>query len=270
MSLNLRKKNNQRHPFHLVDPSPWPFVGAISAFSLAFGFVMYMHSYTGGWFLFILGFFSVVSTMILWWRDVIREATFEGQHTSAVQAGIKTGIILFIVSEVMFFFAFFWAFFHASINPSPNIGGVWPPQGIETLNPWGIPLLNTVILLSSGASVTWSHHAVIAGKKGTALETLLITILLAICFTALQGYEYVNAPFSISDGIYGSTFFMGTGFHGLHVFIGTIFLIVCFFRIYLNHFSKQHHIGFEGAIYYWHFVDIVWLFLFISIYWWGS
>lgn len=229
-----------------------------------------MHSFTGGWYLFLLGLSGVIFSMYGWWRDVIREATFEGQHTSVVQKGLRIGVLLFIVSEVMFFFAFFWGFFHVSLNPSPAIGGVWPPQGITPINPWTIPLLNTVILLSSGASVTWAHHAVIAGKKDIAAEGLALTIFLAALFMLLQVNEFISASFSISDGVYGSTFFMTTGFHGLHVTIGGIFLAVIFARLLKDHFTSEHHLGLEAAIWYWHFVDVVWLILFVSLYWWGS
>jgi len=264
------RKNNQRHPFHLVDPSPWPLTASMGAFGLTFGGVMYMHAYTGGWFLMTVGLLTVLFSMYVWWRDIIREATFEGQHTLAVQKGLKMGFALFIASEIMFFFAFFWAFFHASINPSPAIGGVWPPNGLITINPWGVPLLNTAILLTSGATVTWAHHAIVAGKKRSAMIGLGCTIVLALIFTALQAFEYIYAPFNMSDGVYGSIFFMATGFHGFHVIIGTTFLFVCLVRLHLNHFTREHHFGFEAAVWYWHFVDVVWLFLFVSIYWWGS
>jgi cytochrome c oxidase subunit 3 len=231
MNTNLLKKNNQRHPYHLVDPSPWAFVASLGALGLTFGGVMFMQNYSGGWTLFSIGFLTILYTMYVWWRDIIREATFEGQHTFAVQQGLRQGVLLFIVSEVMFFFAFFWAFFDASIKPSFAIGGVYPPEGLEILNMWGIPLLNTVILLTSGATVTWAHHGIVAGAKRSSQIGLFLTICLAIIFTALQVFEYVNAPFSISDGIYGSTFFMATGFHGFHVFIGT-----CFFNCVFNSF----------------------------------
>jgi cytochrome c oxidase subunit 3 len=263
-------KNKHRHSFHLVDPSPWPLISAGSALMLTVGGVLYMHGYAGGNFLWKFGFCMILFMMYCWWRDIIREGTFEGQHTISVQIGLRMGVILFIVSEVMFFFGFFWAFFHSSFNPSPAIGGVWPPAFIVTLDPWKIPLLNTIILLSSGASVTWAHHAIVSGSKSQASIALLFTIGLAVIFTTLQGYEYFTAPFTISDGIYGSTFYMATGFHGFHVFIGTCFLTVCLGRLYLNHFTREHHFGFEAAAWYWHFVDVVWLFLFITIYWWGS
>ncbi len=263
-------KNNQKHSFHLVDPSPWPLIGAFGAFMLTFGGVLYMHKYAFGGFLWKFGLFMILYVMFCWWRDIVREGTFEGQHTKSVQAGLRLGVILFIVSELMFFVAFFWAFFHSSFNPSPAIGGVWPPVFLATLDPWKVPLLNTILLLSSGASVTWAHHAIVLGDKDKACIALIITIVLAVIFTALQGYEYASAPFTIADGIYGSTFYMATGFHGFHVFIGTTFLTVCLIRLYNNHFTREHHFGFEAAAWYWHFVDVIWLFLFISIYWWGS
>lgn len=267
--LNLIK-HNQKHGYHLVDPSPWPFVGAFAALMTTFGGVLSMHGYVGGRFLLTFGFISILLVMFGWWRDVVREATFEGQHTRVVQRGLRMGMLLFIVSEVMFFFAFFWAFFHSSLNPSPFIGGVWPPAHLEVLNPWEVPLLNTIILLSSGATVTWAHHAIIYGSRKQAFLGLFFTIFLAVIFTSLQVLEYLHAPFTISDGIYGSTFYMATGFHGFHVFVGTCFLFVCLIRLILHHFTKEHHFGFEAAAWYWHFVDVVWLFLFISIYWWGS
>lgn len=262
--------NNQKHGFHLVDPSPWPFVAAFSALMLTFGGAMYMHGYTDGDFIFRTGLFLVLFMMYVWWRDVIREATYEGQHTVLVQKGLRMGMILFIVSEVMFFFAFFWGFFHSSFNPNLAIGGVWPPIFLTILNPWSIPLLNTIILLTSGATITICHHAIVEGYKELALESLIATIFLAIIFTLLQAYEYVTSPFTISDSVYGSVFFMATGFHGFHVLIGSTFLIVCLVRLYLNHFTTEHHFGFEAAAWYWHFVDVVWLFLFVTIYWWGS
>jgi cytochrome c oxidase subunit 3 len=265
-------RNNQKHSFHLVDPSPWPIIAAFSALMLAFGGVLYFHGYAGGSFLGSFGFCMVLFMMFVWWRDIIREGTFEGQHTTTVQNGLKMGMLLFIVSEIMFFFAFFWAFFHSSFNPSIAIGGVWPPYGMDEfiLNPWHIPFLNTLILLSSGATITWTHYSIVLGSKSDSCLGLIWTIVLAIIFTALQGYEYLTAGFDISDGIYGSTFYLTTGFHGFHVFIGTCFLFVCLVRLYFNHFTREHHFGFEAAAWYWHFVDIVWLFLFVTIYWWGS
>jgi cytochrome c oxidase subunit 3 len=259
-----------KHPYHLVDPSPWPLFASFACFVLTTGGVMYMHSYVGGGLVLTLGITMVLYSMFVWWRDVIREATFEGHHTSTVQIGLRYGMILFILSEIMFFVAFFWAFFHSSLAPTVEIGAVWPPKGIQVLNPWEIPFLNTVILLTSGAAVTWAHHAILAGKRQEAIYGLALTVFLAVIFTGFQAYEYYEAPFSISDGIYGSTFFMSTGFHGLHVIIGTIFLTICLFRLINYHFTKQHHFGFEAAAWYWHMVDVVWLFLFVCIYYWGG
>jgi cytochrome c oxidase subunit 3 len=262
--------NTQKHPFHLVDPSPWPLFASLSAFSSTFGGVMYMHGYIGGGNLLSLGLIMICYSMFVWWRDVVREGTYEGHHTSFVQLGLRYGMILFIVSELMFFVAFFWAFFHASLSPTVEIGAVWPPKGIEVLNPWEVPFLNTVILLSSGAAVTWAHHALVAGARNQAIYGLILTVLLALFFTGLQALEYLEAPFTISDGVYGSTFYLATGFHGFHVFIGTVFLSVCLLRLINFHFTKSHHFGFEAAAWYWHFVDVVWLFLFVAIYWWGG
>jgi cytochrome c oxidase subunit 3 len=229
-----------------------------------------MHNYSGGGFLLLTGFFFLLFVMFTWWRDVVREGTYEGQHTKAVQTGLRMGMLLFIVSEVMFFFAFFWAFFHSSLAPVPEIGGVWPPKAIEVMSPWGIPFLNTFILLTSGATVTWAHEAILQNNRGEALRSLFYTIIYAIYFTSFQIDEYYHAGFAMSDGIYGSVFYMATGFHGFHVFVGTCFLIVCAIRLYNYHFTVEHHFGFEAAAWYWHFVDVVWLFLFVSIYWWGG
>jgi len=264
------KRNNQIHAFHLVDPSPWPLFSGVFALMLTFGFVLYMHGYKEGWFLFTFSFFSLKCVMYVWWRDVVRESTYEGQHTTTVQNGLKIGMLLFILSEIMFFVSFFWAFFHFSFNPSIFLGGVWPPVFLTILNPWKIPLLNTIILLTSGATVTLVHHSIVYGSKDLAIKGLIATILLAIFFTFLQDIEYVNAPFSIYNTVYGSVFFMLTGFHGFHVLIGTTFLFICLIRIYYDHLTKEHHFGFEAAAWYWHFVDVVWLFLFLTIYWWGS
>ena len=269
MFLN-KQKNNYDHSFHLVDPSPWPLISAFSGLMLTFGGVLYMHGFAGGCFLRDLGLLMILCMMFFWWRDIIREGTLEGQHTFTVQTGLKMGMLLFIVSEVMFFFAFFWAFFHSSFNPMYSIGGIWPPAFITILDPWKVPLLNTFLLLTSGASVTWCHNSILFGDKIQSILSLVITVFLAIIFTGLQGFEYCTAPFTISDSVYGSTFYLATGFHGFHVGIGTIFLFICLVRLIFNHFTKLHHFGFEAAAYYWHFVDVVWLFLFLSIYWWGS
>jgi cytochrome c oxidase subunit 3 len=263
-------RNNQRHSFHLVDPSPWPIIAGFSALMLTTGGVLFMHGYVGGNLLWKYGLCMILFVMFVCWRDIIREGTLEGQHTAVVQNGLRIGVLLFILSEVMFFVGFFWAFFHSSFNPSVALGGVWPPAFMAILDPWKVPLLNTVILLSSGATVTWAHHSIVWGSKSQAVAALLATLVLAVIFTGLQAFEYATAPFSISDSVFGATFYMATGFHGFHVFIGTCFLGVCLLRVIFNHFTREHHFGFEAAAWYWHFVDVVWLFLFLTIYWWGS
>ncbi len=260
----------QTHSFHLVDPSPWPLISAFAALFTTFGGVLKMHGYMPGNFLLNWGFFLLVLTATVWWSNVIREATFEGQHTNSVRKGLMLGMLLFIVSEVMFFFAFFFAFFYVSLSPSYVLGGIWPPFLFDTLNAFEVPFLNTVILLSSGATITVAHEAIIGGSKSHGVLALIATITLAVFFTGFQGLEYTTAPFTISDSVFGSVFYMATGFHGFHVFIGTLFITVCLGRLYYNHFTVEQHIGFEAAAWYWHFVDVVWLFLFISIYWWGS
>nr|YP_009692272.1 cytochrome c oxidase subunit III [Anthonomus rectirostris]QEH58477.1 cytochrome c oxidase subunit III [Anthonomus rectirostris] len=259
---------HKNHPYHLVDQSPWPFLGSLSMFSMMMGLIKWFHLHESN--LLMLSMITNFLIMFQWWRDVTRESTFQGLHTLKVTLGLRWGMILFITSEVFFFLAFFWAFFHASLTPSIELGLNWPPKGILPFNPLEIPLLNTMILLSSGITISWSHHAIMENNYTQATQSLSLTILLGFYFTFLQGYEYIEAPFSITDSVYGSTFFMTTGLHGLHVIIGSTFLTICFFRLYLNHFSSNHHFGFEAAAWYWHFVDVVWLFLYISIYWWGS
>lgn len=197
--------------------------------------------------LLFLGIFNVIITVALWWRDVVREATYLGHHSSYVSRGLRGGIVLFILSEALFFFGFFWAFFHRSLSPTPEVGCVWPPTGIEPIFPFGVPLLNTAILLASGFRVTWAHHAMLNRKRKDAILGVFYTVMLGGIFTFLQAFEYVEASFTIADGIYGSVFFVSTGFHGLHVIIGTIFLTVCLFRLMVNHFSIAHHLGFEFA-----------------------
>jgi cytochrome c oxidase subunit 3 len=260
----------QRHTFHLVKSSPWPFSLSLGALMVTIGAVYYFHSSTHNILLLIFGFFYCIFIMILWWRDIIRESTFQGHHTKKVQLGLRLGIVLFIISEIMFFFGFFWAYFHSSLAPTIEIGCIWPPYGIIIVNPFGVPLLNTAILLLSGATVTWAHYALSLSLRIEAIKALFFTIFLGLIFILLQIGEYFSASFSISDGIYGSNFYMLTGFHGFHVIIGTVLLIVSFFRIIFYHFTKSHHIGFIAAAWYWHFVDVVWLFLFITVYWWGS
>ena len=266
----------KHHDYHLVDPSPWPVVGAIGAFVLAVGAVLWMHEMASSWIM-ILGFAIVFYTMFAWWRDVIREA-HKGDHTPVVQLHLRYGMILFIASEVMFFVAWFWAFFDASLFAGEEIqaarveftGGHWPPQGVEVFDPWHLPLINTLILLTSGTTVTWEHHALLHDDRKGLVQGLALTVALGLLFTAVQAYEYQHAAFSFAGSIYGSTFFMATGFHGFHVIVGTIFLIVCLLRAMKGHFTPKQHFGFEAAAWYWHFVDVVWLFLFFAIYVWAS
>ena len=218
----------------------------------------------------IIALIALVLSMSLWFRDVISEGTYLGNHTLAVQKGLNLGVALFIISEALFFLGIFWAFFHSALSPTIELGAKWPPLGINSVNPFELPLLNTVILLSSGVTITYSHHSLIQGNRSAALYGALYTIILAIIFTGLQGIEYTVSSFTISDGTFSSCFYFGTGFHGLHVIIGTAFLAVGFWRMLAYHLTENHHLGFESAILYWHFVDVVWLFLYISIYYWGS
>jgi cytochrome c oxidase subunit 3 len=262
-------QNKQEDNFNLVNPSPWPLLGSSGVLMFTFGCVLYMQGFSG-LLLMEHGLLMTFFTMSSWWRDVVREGTYEGQHTASVQWGLKTGMILFIVSEVMFFFGIFWSFFHSSFNPSVSIGGVWPPAFLITLDPWKIPYFNTVLLITSGATTTWGHHALLFGDKKKGLLGLVLTLALGLVFLYSQALEFLGSPFSISDGVYTSTFFMATGFHGFHVFCGFVFLVACTTRLYFNHYTREHHIGFEAAAWYWHFVDVVWLFLFLTVYWWGA
>lgn len=269
------------HSFHLVRPSYAPIFCSISALFLVLSAVSFFHS-KAILVCILTSLFLLISGMIIWWQEVIEESYV--YHTAVVRRGLRLGFILFIVSEVMFFFGFFWGFFHSSLSPSVFIGGIWPPPGIEPFNPWTVPLANTLILLLSGCSITWAHHSFLANPKHSPYSRVstndenfmntrtafFTTIVLAACFTCLQLLEYCEAPFSISDSVYGSTFFLMTGFHGLHVIIGTIFIVVCFTRFLSGRLTFKQHLGFEFAAWYWHFVDVVWLFLFVSVYWWGG
>nr|AXS65585.1 cytochrome c oxidase subunit 3 [Cleroidea sp. 5 KM-2017] len=256
------------HPFHLVDVSPWPLLGALSAMTTMMGLIKWFHFYNNS--LLLLSFLIMVLVMYQWWRDIVREGTYQGLHTFSVTTGLRWGMILFITSEVLFFASFFWGFFHNSLTPAIEIGMFWPPKGVIPFNPLQVPLLNTLILLTSGLTVTWAHHSLMENNYKQAAQGLTLTVVLGVYFSLLQGYEYLEAPFTISDAVYGSSFFMATGFHGLHVLIGTTFLLICLIRHTNNHYSMNHHFGFEAAAWYWHFVDVVWLFLYVSIYWWGS
>lgn len=257
-----------RQPFHLVEYSPWPLLGSLGAFNLTTGLAAWFHSYSI--IPICIGLTLILLTIFQWWRDIVRESTFMGHHTSFVVDSLRFGIVLFITSEVIFFLAFFWAFFHRSLAPTPDIGCCWPPTGIQVIDPFSIPLLNTAVLLGSGVTVTWAHHSLTSANRKNAIHALTITTLLGAYFTYLQATEYFHAPFTIADGIYGTTFFVSTGFHGLHVLIGTTFLFVCLLRLIKHHFSSSRHFGFEAAAWYWHFVDVVWIFLYLCIYWWGT
>jgi len=272
MTKNLinRAKSFQVHPYHLVEPSPWPLGASVACLILTLGGVMKFHGFVAGDICLPLGLILILSTMLFWWADVIKESTYQGHHTKTVKYGLTLGVILFIVSEIMLFFSVFWAFFHSSLSPSIELGATWPPIGIQSLNPFEIPLLNTIILLTSGCTVTVSHSKIISGDRKLTIIYLILTILLAWFFLGLQWVEYFNAPFTIADSVYGSTFFIITGLHGLHVMIGTIFLTVSFNRIFNYQVTGNHHLGYESAIWYWHFCDIVWLFVFIFLYVWGG
>ena len=269
----------KHHDYHLVQPSWWPFVGSIAAFLTAVGAVIWMHGSAP--YVLAIGFLLVLYTMFMWWRDVIKEA-HEGDHTPVVSLHLRYGMLLFIASEVMFFVAWFWAFFDASLfageaNLASRVavtGGVWPPHGTVVFDPFHLPLLNTLILLTSGTTVTWAHHALLNNDRKGLIRGLALTVILGLTFTCVQAYEYAHAAFAFSNvnggNIYGSTFFMATGFHGFHVIIGTIFLLICLIRAMNGEFTPKQHFGFEAAAWYWHFVDVVWLFLFVCIYVWGN
>jgi len=265
----------QKHPYHILSASPWPILTAFNAMCLALALVLFMHRYMFGLVFFSSAFLSLIYVSYKWSEDMIYESA-AGRHTSYVQLGFKIGTILFICSEVMLFFSFFWAYFHSSLNPGIGIGGIWPPLGIEAISPWFLPLLNTFILLTSGATVTWCHHAIVLGDRFEAKQALLATIVLGLIFSSFQLTEYIAASFSISDSVYGSLFYMITGFHGAHVLIGTGLLFLCYIRLcqepgdYKYSFTKQHHVGFEASAWYWHFVDIVWIVVYLLIYIWGG
>jgi cytochrome c oxidase subunit 3 len=276
-----------KHDYHLVNPSPWPLVGSVSATLMALGGVAWMKGLMGvpkgePW-LFFLGLFGVLVTMACWWTDVVKEAN-RGDHTPVVSIGLRYGMILFIVSEVMFFVAWFWMFFEmalfheqrtlSAIEEVRGAWTTWPPHGVETVPAWHLPLVNTLTLLLSGTTVTWAHHALQQGDRKGAKLGLILTVVLGVLFTAVQAYEYQHIlehkyffnEQATNAGLYGSTFFMATGFHGFHVLIGTLFLIVCLARLMGGGFTQEKHFGFEAAAWYWHFVDVVWLFLFAFIY----
>nr|YP_010131036.1 cytochrome c oxidase subunit III [Metaphycus eriococci]QPZ53225.1 cytochrome c oxidase subunit III [Metaphycus eriococci] len=254
-------------PFHLVTVSPWPIITSFSILNFLIGVVYWFNKFSLNYF--IVGFLMILFSLYQWWRDVVRESMYQGFHTKKVVEGLKLGMILFIVSEVFFFISIFWCYFHMFLSPGVEIGSFWPPKNIIPFNPYEIPLLNTVFLLSSGVSITWCHYSIIKGNKMQSFNSLLMTIFLGMIFTFFQYVEYKNASFSFCDSVYGSIFFMATGFHGMHVIVGTIFLLVNLFLIKKNKISKIHHFGFEAAAWYWHFVDVVWLFLYLLVYFWS-
>jgi cytochrome c oxidase subunit 3 len=260
-----------KHPYHILNPSPWPAMGSFAALVLAIGAVLYMHKVPvlgmePGVGKLLPGLVLVLLTMVMWWRDVVRESVVEKAHTEAVSTGLRLGMVLFIASEVMFFAAFFWAFFHNSFGFSTTTLQ-WPPAGVEVFDAWDLPFYNTIILLTSGGTLTRAHLFVEEGKNDLAARWIFITAALGALFLGLQIYEYSHAAFALTDGIYSSTFYLATGFHGFHVFVGTVFLIVCGFRAQKGQFTPHKHVGFQSAAWYWHFVDVVWLFLFVWVYW---
>ena len=266
--------HEKNHDYHILNPSIWPLTGAVGAFVMLFGAVMWMQD-KGPW-MFLIGLAAVLYTMYAWWVDVVAESR-AGDHTPVVQIGLRYGMILFIASEVMFFLAWFWNFFKHALYPMGEIDGIeviqaqWPPAGIETFDPWHLPLINTLILLLSGCAATWAHHAIAHENNRKALvQGLIIAIILGALFTFFQAYEYSHAAFGFSGNIYGATFFMATGFHGFHVLVGTLFLLVCLIRALRGQMTPDKHLGFEAAAWYWHFVDVVWLFLFAAVYIWGG
>jgi cytochrome c oxidase subunit 3 len=277
---NVRYKDSGiPQPWHLVNPSIWPLLGAMAAGLMMAGAVIFMHkdkiSIAGiplnlgvAWPM--IGFFGVLAVMAVWWRDIIREAFVEKAHSAPVKIGFRYGMALFIASEVMFFFAFFWAYYSAALFPPQVLGGVWPPANIKTANPFDMPFFMTLILLMSGTTVTWAHAAIMNNNRRDAIKGLALTVALGVSFTVCQAIEYMHADFSLKSGMFGSTFFMATGFHGFHVIIGTIFLAVCLWRQIKGQFTADSHFGLIAAAWYWHFVDVVWLFLFVSIYVYGS
>nr|YP_010954453.1 cytochrome c oxidase subunit III [Tropilaelaps mercedesae]WMV02016.1 cytochrome c oxidase subunit III [Tropilaelaps mercedesae] len=254
-------------PFHLVSNSPWPILSSLNSLFSMINFILLFHNMNSS-FLLLLNMILWILILFQWWRDVIRENLFQGSHTTFSKKNFKLGMMMFICSEIFFFIGFFWSFFHNSLSPDLEIGLNWPPKGIQPFNPYNIPLLNTIILLSSGLTITWTHHSLISKNWNQTFSSLILTIILGVYFSILQIIEYKQSPFTIADSIFGSTFFLSTGFHGIHVFIGTCFLTINLIRLMNFHLNKMNHISLELAIWYWHFVDVVWIFLYSFIYWW--
>ena len=258
------------HSFHIVNIRPWPLINSLNILNLIFNSIIFIKFYQNPLITFSLklSLLLISLTILNWWRDITREGAFQGHHTKNVLTGLKIRIIIFIVSEIIFFLRFFWRFFHFRLSPEIELGNSWPPMNIFIFNPYQIPLLNTLILLTSGASITWCHHLIIKKIYNISIITLITTIFLGIIFSFFQIEEYVNSYYNINDRVFGSIFYISTGFHGLHVFIGTIFLLVNLIRIYKSQLNNKHHFSFEAAAWYWHFVDVVWIYLFTFIYWW--
>jgi cytochrome c oxidase subunit III len=275
------------HPYHLVRPSIWPLISAFAGGLFGLMMVMYFPDFRAAmskgepapfpWGP-AVGVAAIMLCMFFWWKDIIFETIHEKVHNGITEIGLRFGMALFIASEVMFFVAFFWAYFDASLFVTEvhqylrleKTGGIWPPAGIEAIPAFDLPFLMTMILLLSGCTVTWAHHAILEGKNKEAILGLGLSWGLGLIFLCFQMYEYHHATFPFRDGIFSSTFYMATGFHGFHVFVGTVFLFVCWLRARKGHFTPTRHFGFEAAAWYWHFVDVVWLFLFVAIYWWGG
>ncbi len=284
MSHDNDHHHEKNHPYHIIELSPYPILMSISMLVLAFGLILTLHDIPHASRLLGVGIMSMLACFFFWWRKVIREGLVEHEHTTAVQKGLRLGMALFILSEVMFFFAFFFSyfssFFHAIwfdsvvydfdalINTAKDLP--WPPEGVKTFDPFDLPFLNTLILLLSGTTVTWAHHALLHNDRKGVIRGLACTVFLGVLFTCCQAFEYSHAAFSLDTNNYSSNFFMATGFHGAHVLIGTTFLAICLVRAIRGTLSPEGHLGFEFAAWYWHFVDVVWLFLFVNIYWWGK
>ncbi len=285
---------NVNHDYHILEPDIWPLVGSMSALMFTSGMILWLNPDVfgeSGWVVMGLGLAGLLATFFMWFKNVVSEAE-RGDHTPVVQLHMRYGMILFIASEVMFFVGWFWSFFDFALFPEPLVvtaagtaeqmtenlfltdtsatGSALVPEGMEVLDAFSLPLLNTLILLCSGTTVTWAHHSLIHGDREGLKQGLWATIALGVLFSAIQAYEYSIAPFNFGQNTYSSAFYMATGFHGFHVLIGTIFLGVCLYRTYIGHFTSRQHFGFEAAAWYWHFVDVVWLFLFIAIYIWGG
>ncbi|MFV2035448.1 MAG: cytochrome c oxidase subunit 3 [Halocynthiibacter sp.] len=261
--------HEKNHDYHILTPSILPLMGAASGFVMFTGAVVYFAD-NGPW-LFFIGLTGVLYVMFAWWSEMVRESQV-GHHTPVVRIGLRFGFLLFLISEIMFFVVWFWTFFKHALYPmEQGSGGQWPPVGIETFNPWHLPLINTLILLCSGAAATWAHYALAhENNRRDLVNGLVLAIFLGVLFTAFQAFEYSDAAFGFAGNIYGAAFFMATGFHGAHVIIGTIFLTVCLLRALKGHFTPERHVGFEAAAWYWHFVDVIWLFLFAAVYVWGG